>query len=198
MKNGFLVLNLVLLILVGILFYLHFSSKKSSVSNIPRSKAVSTDGSAPIRIAYFEMDSIENSFAMVKDVKNELGKKEDAVNSELAGLEKKYRNKVAQYQSQGQTMTQVQSEMAQKDVMQMQQSMQNRKQALDQEYQDYYMRKMKDVKTKIEDYLKKYNSQKQFSFIFAYDPGLFYYRDTAYNITIDVIKGLNEGYTKKK
>jgi outer membrane protein len=80
----------------------------------------------------------------------------------------------------------------------MQQSMQNRKQALDQEYQDYYMRKMKDVKTKIEDYLKKYNSQKQFSFIFAYDPGLFYYRDTAYNITIDVIKGLNEGYTKKK
>lgn len=198
MKNGFLVLNLVLLILVGILFYLHFSSKKSSVSNIPTSKTVSTDGSAPIRIAYFEMDSIENSFAMVKDVKTELGKKEDAVNSELAGLEKKYRNKVAQYQSQGQTMTQVQSEMAQKDVMQMQQSMQNRKQALDQEYQDYYMRKMKDVKTKIEDYLKKYNSQKQFSFIFAYDPGLFYYRDTAYNITIDVIKGLNEGYTKKK
>jgi len=198
MKNGFLILNLVLLILVGILFYLHFSSKKSSVSSIPTSKIVSTDGSAPIRIAYFEMDSIENSFAMVKDVKNELGKKEDAVNSELAGLEKKYRNKVAQYQSQGQTMTQVQSEMAQKDVMQMQQSMQNRKQALDQEYQDYYMRKMKDVKTKIEDYLKKYNSQKQFSFIFAYDPGLFYYRDTAYNITIDVIKGLNEGYTKKK
>ncbi|MFN2440012.1 MAG: OmpH family outer membrane protein, partial [Chitinophagaceae bacterium] len=101
-------------------------------------------------------------------------------------------------QSQGQTMTQVQSEMAQKDVMQMQQSMQNRKQALDQEYQDFYMRKMKDVKSRIEEFLKIYNAQKGFSYIFAYDPGLFYYRDTAFNITADVIKGLNDGYTKKK
>lgn len=198
MKNGLLVLNVVLLILVGVLFYLHFAAKKTPASTTAKSKTTAADASCPLRIAYFEMDSIENSFAMVKDVKNELGKKEDAVNTELAGLEKKYRNKVAQYQSQGQTMTQVQSEMAQKDVMQMQQSMQSRKQSLDQEYQDYYMRKMKDVKTKIEEFLKHYNAQKGFSYIFAYDPGLFYYRDTAYNITADVIKGLNEGYTKKK
>ncbi|MDQ3681929.1 MAG: OmpH family outer membrane protein [Bacteroidota bacterium] len=198
MKNGLLVLNAVLLILVGILFYLHFAGKKSSAVTTAKLKTGFVDFSSPLRIAYFEMDSIENSFAMVKDVKNELGKKEDAVNNELAGLEKKYRNKVAQYQSQGQTMTQVQSEMAQKDVMQMQQTMQTRKQALDQEYQDYYMRKMKDVKTKIEEFLKQYNSQKEFSYILAYDPGLFYYRDTAYNITSDLIKGLNEGYTKKK
>jgi len=198
MKNGLLVLNVVLMILVGILFYLHFAGKKTSVLTTAKSKTTTPDSLPPLRIAYFEMDSIENSFAMVKDVKNELGKKEDAVNSELAGMEKKYRNKVAQYQSQGQTMTQVQSEMAQKDVIQMQQSMQSRKQALDQEYQDHYMRKMKDVKTRIEEFLKQYNVQKGFSYIFAYDPGLFYYRDTAYNITADVIKGLNEGYTKKK
>ncbi|HVE60591.1 MAG TPA: OmpH family outer membrane protein [Chitinophagaceae bacterium] len=198
MKNGLLLFNVVLLILVGILFYLYFAGKKNAVTTGYKSKATTADTCAPIRIAYFEMDSIENSFAMVKDVKNELGKKEDAVNNELAGLEKKYRNKVALYQSQGQTMTQVQSEMAQKDVMQMQQTMQNRKQALDQEYQDFYMRKMKDVKSRIEEFLKIYNAQKGFSYIFAYDPGLFYYRDTAFNITADVIKGLNDGYTKKK
>jgi outer membrane protein len=95
-------------------------------------------------------------------------------------------------------MTQVQSEMAQRDMMQMQQNMQSRKQALDQEYQEFYMRKMKDVKTKIEDFLKDYNQQKGFTYIFAYEPGLFYYRDTALNITNDVIRGLNDQYTKKK
>jgi len=198
MKNGLLVLNVVLVILVGVLFYLHFTGNKTPATVAVKSKTTTENASGPLRIAYFEMDSIENSFAMVKDVKNELGKKEDAVNNELAGLEKKYRNKVAEYQSQGQTMTQVQSEMAQKDVMQMQQTMQSRKQSLDQEYQDYYMRKMKDVKTKIEEFLKQYNAQKGFSYIFAYDPGLFYYRDTAFNITPDVIKGLNEGYKKRK
>ncbi|MFN2437895.1 MAG: hypothetical protein ABR503_01765, partial [Chitinophagaceae bacterium] len=95
MKNGLLLFNVVLLILVGILFYLYFAGKKNAITTAYKSKAITADTCAPIRIAYFEMDSIENSFAMVKDVKNELGKKEDAVNNELVGLEKKYRNKVA-------------------------------------------------------------------------------------------------------
>lgn len=197
MKNGILILNMILVVLVGILFYLHFSSN-GNTSKKTEPKVNQSVSSKDFRIAYFEMDSLENSFAMVKDVKAELSRKEEQINSELERLEKSYRNKVAQYQSQGATMTQVQSEAAQRDVMQMQQNIQNRKQALDQEYQDYYMRKMKDVKTKIEDFLNAYNDQKKYSYIFAYEPGLFYYRDTAYNITNDVIKGLNAGYSSRK
>ncbi len=197
MKNGLLISNVVLSILVAILFYLHFSSTKTSAKKVA-SQTSGTTTKEDFKIAYFEMDSLENSFAMVKDVKAELSRKEEQVNGELARLEKSYRNKVAQYQSQGATMTQVQSEAAQKDVMQMQQNIQSRKQSLDQEYQDYYMRKMKEVKSKIEDFLENYNDKKGYSYIFAYEPGLFYYRDTAYNITNDVITGLNQGYTPKK
>ncbi len=197
MKNGILILNMILVVLVGILFYLHFTSN-GNTSKKTEPKVNQSVSSKDFRIAYFEMDSLENSFAMVKDVKAELSRKEEQINSELERLEKSYRNKVAQYQSQGATMTQVQSEAAQRDVMQMQQNIQNRKQALDQEYQDYYMRKMKDVKTKIEDFLNAYNDQKKYSYIFAYEPGLFYYRDTTYNITSDVIKGLNVGYSSRK
>ena len=32
--------------------------------------------------------------------------------------------------------------------------------------------------------------------IISYEPGLFYYKDTAYNITEDLVKGLNEKYKK--
>lgn len=196
MKNGILILNAVLLVLVGVLFYLHFSSNDKS--SVKKSETKTTQNTTPdFKIAYFEMDSLESSFAMVKDVKNELGKKEESINGELERLERTYRNKAAQYQSQAQTMTQVQSEMATRDMMQLQQNMQSRKQQLDQEYQDFYMRKMKDVKTRIEDYLKEYNAKKGYTYIFAYEPGLFYYRDTAYNITDDVVKGLNEQYKKK-
>lgn len=193
-----LVLNVVLLIAVGILFYLHFSSKGATPAKTTSSEQAAASASPEFKIAYFEMDSLEASFSMVKDVKSELGKKEDAVNGELSKLEKDYQNKIARYQQQGPTMNQVQSEAAQRDVMQMQQSIQSRKQSLDQEYQDFYMRKMKDVKSKIEDFLKEYNSAKGYTYILAYEPGLFYYRDTAYNITSDVIKGLNSQYTKKK
>lgn len=201
MNRGLLILNIVLLIAVATLFYLHFSTpdkkpQKRSVAQQPSSTAADKE----FRIAYFEMDSIENSFSLVKDVKNELGREEDRMNGEMAGLEKKYRDKITQYQSQAQTMTQVQSEMANRDVLQLQESIRGRKQELDQKYQDLYMRKMREVKTKIEDFLKQYNDEKGYSYIFAYEPGLFYYRDTAYNITNDVIKGLNEQYktVKKK
>lgn len=198
MKNGILILNVVLLVLVGVLFYLHFSGKNNPSVKVTGNSAASSANVSNFRIAYFEMDSVENSFQMVKDVKSELTRREESIGNELQQMEKNYRTKVAQYQAQGTNMTQVQSEMAQRDVMQMQQSMQSRRQSLEQEYQDLQMRKLKDVKTKIEDFLKKYNNDKGFTYIFAYEPGIFYYKDTTYNITKDVIAGLNQQYSTKK
>lgn len=197
MNRGLLILNLFLLLAVAVLFYLHFSSSKTPKEKITANNTT-TQKETDCRIAYFEMDSIENSFTVVKEVKNELGREEDRMNSEMSSLEKKYRDKITQYQSQAATMTQVQSEMANRDVLQMQETIKGKKQELDSKYQDFYMRKMRDVKTKIEDYLKEYNSKKGYSYIVAYEPGLFYYKDTIYNITPDVIKGLNERYQKKK
>ena len=199
MNRGLLILNVILLVAVAVLFYLHFSAnKKVEKKAVVQQPASATSGNN-FRIAYFEMDSIENSFSMVKDVKNELGKEEDRMNGEMATLEKNYRNKIAQFQKQAETgMSQVQSEMANREVLQLQENIRGRKQELDQKYQDLYMRKMREVKTKIEEFLKTYNDEKGYTYIFAYEPGLFYYRDTAYNITKDVINGLNAQYTKKR
>ncbi len=192
MKNWLLASNIVLLVLVGILFYLHFNSSNSkSNKNSVASKEISSDGNA-FKIAYFEMDSVENSFYMVKEMKAELDKKEDAITNELSRLEKDFRAKGSEYQSKAESMTASQGEMANKDMMQMQQQIQSRKQALDQEYQDFLMRKTREVKGKIEDYLKVFNADKKYSYIVAYEPGLFYFRDTLYNITSELVKGLNE------
>lgn len=199
MKSGIIIFNAILLVLIGILFYLHFSStpKTKTVAGNVKTTGTTAATSDDFKIAYFEMDSLEAAFDMVKDVKTELSRKEDAVTGELRRMEKSYQDKLGRYQAQAATMTQVQSESATKDMMQMQQQMQNRKQSLDQEYQDFYMRKMKEVKTKIEDYLKAYNAEKGFTYILAYEPGLFYYRDSTYDITEDLIKGLNNTYKKK-
>ena len=201
MRNGLLILNVVLLIAVGVLFYLYFSSKNSPSTLVKNSKSpasATTATAADFKIAYFEMDSLESSFAMVKDVKAELQKKEAAVNNQLAQMEKTYRDRANSYQSQAAKMTQQQSEVATRDMMQLQQNMQSKKQQLDEEYQSFYMRKMRDVKNKIAEYLKEYNQDKNFTYIFSYEPGLFYFQDSSYNITKDVIKGLNESYKKKK
>jgi outer membrane protein len=200
MKNGLLVLNIILTIAVGYLLYAQLSSKKADPAVARLSIKDSATDNKSFRIAYFEMDSVEANFNMVKDVKAELSKKEETINTELDRMDKSYREKVSSYQqkAKAQSMTQVQSEMATQDLMNAQEQMKNQKQALDQEYNDFMMRRMKDVKTKIEEFLKEYNKTKNYSYIVSYEQGLFYYKDTAYNITSDVIRGLNEMYKSKK
>ena len=199
MKSCIIIFNVILLILIGILFYLHFSAAPRAVKGTPADKAGSKTAGQPadFKIAYFDMDSLAASFSMVLDAKAELNKREEAVNAEKAKMERNYKEKLERYQGQAATMNQVQSESATKDMMQMQQQIQSRSQALEQEYQDFYTRKMKDVKEKIEIFLKDYNAQKGYSYIVAYEPGLFYYRDTALDITADVVEGLNAAYKKK-
>src|SRR5690606_12840476 len=102
------------------------------------------------------------------------------------------------YQNKQQEMNQQQYEAAAMDLKKLEQNISTRKQTLDQEYNDLVMRRMKDVKTKIEDFLKEYNKDKSYSYIVSYEQGLFYYRDTIYNITADVIRGLNDMYKPAK
>ncbi|MBD0332524.1 MAG: OmpH family outer membrane protein [Chitinophagaceae bacterium] len=196
MKNALLVINVVLLVAVGILFYLYFSAKKTSGPGTVTTK-VSHAAQNKFAIACFEMDSLTNSFEMIKDVKNELRKREEAINSELSKMEKAYRDRATYYQKQAPAMNQQQSESATRDMMQLQQAIQNKKQTLEQEYQDLYMRKMKEVKTKVEEFLKDYNKSKGYSYIISNEPGFIYYRDTVFDITEDVVKGLNALYSKK-
>lgn len=197
MKNAAVILNAVLLVAVAVLFYLHFSGNKKNSDAVVKGSTRNDTSSSGFKIAYFEMDSITNSFAMIKDVKNELSKEEDKMNSEMTRLQKMYNDKLGYYQKQGE-MSQVQSEAASREMMALQERIRNEKQNLDQKYQDTYMRKMQEVKTKIEDYLKEYNKTKGFTYIIAYEPGFIYYRDTTYNVTDDLLKGLNEQYSKKK
>jgi outer membrane protein len=57
---------------------------------------------------------------------------------------------------------------------------------------------MQELKNKIEEFLKEYNKTKNYSYIVSYEQGIFYYKDTVYNITSEVISGLNEIYKLKK
>lgn len=195
MKNASVILNVVLLLAVGVLFYLHFSSK-NKYAGITETR-VNAAGGSGCRIAYFELDSLTNSFSLIKDIKSELSQEEEKMNGELNNMQKTYNDRLAQYQKQARTMSQVESERANRDMMQLQESMRAKKQEMDQKYQDLYTRKQQEIKSKIEDFLKEYNKSKGYSYILAYEPGIIYYRDTINNITGDLIKGLNEMYKKK-
>ena len=88
MKNFTLGLNIVLAIAVAVLFYLHFSSKKT-VGTVTNSTAVS----GGFKIGYFDMDSVQNQFEYFKDVRSVLNSKDQELGRELATMENNFRNK---------------------------------------------------------------------------------------------------------
>ena len=199
MKNVSLILNVILLLAVAVLFYLHFSGKNTPAQTkiaSSQNQAVSS-ANGDFKIAYFEMDSVNNKFVLIKDVKSELSREEEKINTELTRLQKSYNDRITQYQGQANSMSQVESENANRDILQLQDKIRSTKQNMEQRYQDLYMRKMQDVKLKVEDYLKEYNRDKGYAYILAYEPGFIFYRDSALNITADLISGLNAKYKKK-
>ena len=199
MKNGLLAWNVVLTIIAGYLLISHFSRKSDKVDSATKvsGKSRSADTSS-FRIAYFEMDSIESNLDMVKAVKAEIAKKDEEYNYDLGQIDFTYQKKLQEYQAKSSTMTQADYEKAQADVRQLEQTLKTRKQELDQQYQAFVMQRNLSVKKKIEDFLARYNKDGKYSYIVAYEQGLFYYKDTAYNITNDVIHGLNLEYKNEK
>lgn len=195
MKNFILGLNVVLVIAVAVLFYLHFATAKQTIAP---ATVVGNAPSSGFKIAYFESDSLENGFDYYKQISKELAASEQQKRSDLLGQRNSYIEKVKEYQAKGQSMTQMEAAKANQDVDQRQKTIQANEQQKSQEIQDERFKKLQDVKKKIEEYLKEYNKNKIYSFILSSSSDLMYYKDNSYDITKDLIKGLNEKYTKKK
>ncbi len=197
-KNGLLIWNVLLTLVTGYLLILHFSSPGKKNNNTQIADKGNKTADKPFLIAYFEMDSVAANFEMVKAVKAELNKKEDENNQVLDKLAKQFQQTYKYYQDRAKagTLTQAQSDSANEEIKRLDNELKMRKQQLDQEYNDFMARRQNDIKIRIETFLKDYNKDKRFSYIISYEQGLFYYRDSSYNITNDVINGLNEAYKK--
>ena len=124
----------------------------------------------------------------------------DSTNEETPGAiaKKGYMNRIQQLQAKAPNMSQQEGEAAQAEINQMQLNMQQKEARLAQGLQEKQFKMMQDINNKIAEFLKVYNSDRRFSYIISHQPGDFlYYSDTVYNITADVLKGLNDLAKKK-
>jgi outer membrane protein len=195
MKNISTILSLICLVLIGVLFYLLFNHIEELKKISAHEKKVSTN---EFKIAYFDMDSLEAHYNYFRDAQGVAKTKENDMNAELSTMEKGYQKKIQEWQKKGNTMTPAESEQAQQEYTSMQQNFQSRKDALQQDLYKNTEDLKNSIRKRIEDYVKDYNKQRTYAFIFAYDPSSFvYYKDTIYNITSDLLDGLNATYKKQ-
>lgn len=198
-KNILLVVNALLVIAVAFLLYKQFTEDKKAPAGAVQAGSVKEPVTGKnLVFAYIDTDSIQVKYELAKVVQNEIKRKESAITAEMERLEKNYKNKIAGYQQRQASMSPEQMEAAGREVQGMQQQIMEKKQSLTEDFNNFIASKNMSVMNEIKDYLKEYNANGRYSFIFSYEPGLFYYKDSAFDITSDVLHGLNDQYRNKK
>lgn len=200
MKNVLLVINIVLILLVGYLYFFIFSGKKAAATTHAEKVTVSESepASQKSRIAYIDLDSLQAQYGYYQKIKTDFEKKQNAANNEIMSLQRKFQNRTAELQQKANTMTPEQQEKAMMEINKMQQDFQTRKETLDKNLFDYNSKMKDDILDKIETFLKTYNKDGRYSYIFSYEPGFMFYKDSTLNITKDVVEGLNADYSDKE
>ena len=198
MNKGLLTLNIVLLIGVAILFFLFFNKKNDAIPATPaRADHDTASQWQHTPVAYFDMDSIEANFVLWKQVQAEVVKREAGINDTINQMKMSFQNYYQKLQAQSANLSPRQKDSLGNELAQMDAQIKNRTAELNQNYQAYFMSKQQEIVTKIKNYCKEFNKDKKYSYIIAREPGLFYYTDTAYNVTSELLKGLNAFYKKK-
>jgi Outer membrane protein len=196
MKSISTILSIIALVLVAVLFYLHFNTgQKQKQTAVP----VENKPAGSFKIAYFDIDSLQEHYLYYKDVLEKIKRKENSMNNELNDMTARYQKKIREWQEKGNTMTQSEGEAAQREYGMMQQRYQEKKTELEQALQKEQVDGMQELRKQVENFLKEYNQTKGYAYILSYEPGfIIYYKDSAYNITKDLIDGLNARYKENK
>lgn len=199
MKNLSLILNAILFLLIGVLFYFQFNGKKA---NTVQPQIINTNGKSITvpQIAYVDLDSLQQNYGFFKVGKAALEAKQKAMEAELNRSISSFQ---AQYQSlaqKAQTMTEEEGMAAQQKLQQQQQQIEERKQIMESQFMQQTTDFNYKLQEKIVEFLKKYNADGRYSYIMPYakDQINILYVNEQYNITGDVIKGMNEEYVGEK
>jgi outer membrane protein len=201
-KNAGTIFNVVLLAAVGVLYFLHFSGKKNTDTNTYTERRVldtSTNGNT-FRIAYFDIDSITNNYLYCIDVKDNLEKMREDVEKRINEKQKDFDLAYGRLQDKA-----AQTKLSDTELNKEKEILSEKQQAINDEREkgtSGFEQKRKlfegEIKSHILAFINEYNTPQRFTFILADEPGIFYYRDSLYNITTEVLEGLNRQYRKRK
>lgn len=190
-------LSILSLVLVSILFFRQSPGTDKSKS-VNRESSSAQPANAEFKMAYFEMDSVENNYAYVKEIRETLRKKEEDINTQLNSLKNSYQKKISEWQQKGPNISQAESEAMNREYQQMQVNYETRKQKLDDELKSDYQKMLMDVNKKISDFLKEFNKTRGYTYIITNEQSLIYYKDSVYNVTKELVDGLNSSYKANK
>jgi outer membrane protein len=200
MKNFLLPLNIILALAVAILFFLFFNQKPAKVEAKGTTVSTDTFTQKELKIAYVDLDSIQENYTYYKEKMDEFERRKDNADRDLNNAFQKIENERIAFVQKGNAITQVEAENFQREYTRKMQNLETQKKSLENNIQQDGVKTMEELKKKINEFLLEYNQTRGYSYIFSYSStiNILFYKDTALNITNEVVSGLNDSYNKTK
>ncbi len=194
MKNLSLVLNIVLLVAVAVLFFLHFSGPKAETAASGESVAA-----GDLKIAYINSDTVLKYYDYLKVSKEKLEEKTKAMDQEYRNRAIGLQNEIQAYQRNVNSMTLGQVKATEEDLGKKQQNLQMYQQNLQQQLMEEEAKLNKELYDRVTNFLGKYGTEKGLQVVLKYDATSdVLYATNGLDISKDVIDGLNKDYQTEK
>ncbi len=197
MKNTSLVLIVVLSVAVAGLYILHFSSNKSNSSG-----KVGTSGgndSSGFKIAFIKVDSLVVNYDFAQEMHDVFTKQQESYTKEYSEKRSQFEAQAAAFQEKvqrGGFLTEERAMQERDRLMGEQQQIGKLDQELSAKLAQIQSDNNKQLLDSIMNYLKIFNKDKKFNYIFNAAEVLV--GEESHNITKEVLVGLNSRYSKVK
>jgi len=203
MKRINLIINVLLALAVAVLYFLHFSTGKESVTaetEIAVQDSVSfKDGDLPI--AFVQIDTLIQNMRMADDLNEKIQNKQQKAEADFASQQKSFEKQVADAQEKVQKglVTRREAQELEAQLANKNAELQNNYNNYRMEIQDEFMVSNNKIINYIMEYLEDYNADSRFKYIMSYQfGGGLLYANKGLDITNDVLKGINEKYAAEK
>ncbi|NCX95986.1 MAG: OmpH family outer membrane protein [Chitinophagia bacterium] len=168
----------------------------------PASSGATIASNGGMKVAFVNIDTLEAHYEFLKSKREEFKKKQEVMENELekAYQQMKQKGRAIEEKVNAQSITQSEYQVAERELLLMQQSLETRKNELTETLMKEQENLNKEIKSKLNGYLETYNKDKKFDYIVSFSAAggsPFMYADKKWDITQEVIKGLNSA-TKSK
>ncbi len=175
------------------------SCDKSNPQMDQKANASAKAAAGDMKIAYVEVDSIMSQYKFCKEYSLILQKKGQNIQNTLAQKQQALQAAAANFQQKVQqnAYTREQAEGVNASLQKQNNDLQILNQRLSAEFQNETDKFNKALRDSIQHYLASYNKDKKYSIIFSKQGDNLLYADKAYDITNEIIAGLNKAYKGK-
>lgn len=175
------------------------SCDKSNPQMDQKANASAKAAAGDMKIAYVEVDSIMSQYKFCKEYSLILQKKGQNIQNTLAQKQQALQAAAANFQQKVQqnAYTREQAEGVNASLQKQNNDLQMLNQRLSAEFQNETDQFNKALRDSIQHYLASYNKDKKYSIIFSKQGDNLLYADKAYDITNEIIAGLNKAYKGK-